>query len=76
MSNRKRRRIGREVACCCRDALLLKVAFKGWGPAEIAKQYGTSEPMARFQLNASGVLVQVGRSRAAKARRASRTPLR
>jgi hypothetical protein len=39
------------------------------GPVEIAEAYKTSEPMARFRLNASGVLVQVGRAKAAKARR-------
>jgi Zn-dependent peptidase ImmA (M78 family) len=50
--------------------LLLKAAFKGMGYAQIADTYKTSEPMARFRLNASGVLVQVGRARAAKARRA------
>ena len=37
----------------------------------IADTYKTSEPMARFRLNASGVLVQVGRTRAAKARKSS-----
>jgi len=50
-------------------ALLLKGAFAGLSPAQIAETYNTSEPMARFRLNASGVLVQVGRSKAAKARR-------
>lgn len=50
-------------------ALLLKAAFSGLGAPEIAEKYRTSEHMARFRLNASGVLVQVGRVRAAKARR-------
>jgi Zn-dependent peptidase ImmA (M78 family) len=47
-------------------ALLLKAAFAGLGSVEIAEKFGTSEPMARFRLNASGVLVQVGRARAKK----------
>lgn len=50
-------------------ALLLNAAFKGMNSAQIAETYETSEPMARFRLNASGVLVQVGRSRATQARR-------
>lgn len=50
--------------------LLVKAAYRGLGPAEIAETYKTSEPMARFRLNASGVLVQVGRAKAARARRA------
>jgi Zn-dependent peptidase ImmA (M78 family) len=49
--------------------LLLKAAFRGLGAEEIAQKYRTSEHMARFRLNASGVLVQVGRARAAKAKR-------
>lgn len=49
--------------------LLLKAAFKGMTPERIAETYKTSEPMARFRLNASGVLVQVGRAKAARARR-------
>lgn len=44
-------------------SLLYTAAKRGWGPAEIAAKYSTSEPMARFRLNASGVLVQLGRSR-------------
>lgn len=48
--------------------LLVRAAYKGMGPAEIADHYKTSEPMARFRLNASGVLVQIGRAKAAKAR--------
>ncbi len=52
--------------------LLIKAAFRELGAPEIAEKYGTSEHMARFRLNASGVLVQVGRARAAKARRATR----
>lgn len=47
--------------------LLLKAAFAGMGSVEIAEKFETSEPMARFRLNASGVLVQVGRARAKKA---------
>ncbi|HVA05208.1 MAG TPA: ImmA/IrrE family metallo-endopeptidase [Acidimicrobiales bacterium] len=52
--------------------LLLKSAVSGLTPAQIAEKYDTSEPMARFRLNASGVLVQVGRAKAAKARRGAR----
>jgi Zn-dependent peptidase ImmA (M78 family) len=47
-------------------SVLLQAAYKGKTPAQIAEEHGTSEAMARFRLNASGVLVQVGRSRAAK----------
>jgi Zn-dependent peptidase ImmA (M78 family) len=53
-------------------SLLLKAASRGMGAEKIAEKYETSEPMARFRLNTSGVLVQVGRARAAKARRANR----
>lgn len=48
--------------------VLLRAAFDGKTAAQIADEHGTSEPMARFRLNASGVLVQVGRARAAKGR--------
>jgi Zn-dependent peptidase ImmA (M78 family) len=48
--------------------LLLRAAYKGMGPGEIADTYKTSEPMARFRLNASGVLVQVGRAKAGRSR--------
>jgi len=47
--------------------LLLKAARKGMTAAEVAETYQTSEPMARFRLSASGVLVQIGRARAARA---------
>jgi Zn-dependent peptidase ImmA (M78 family) len=50
--------------------LLLKAATKGMNAEEVAARFRTSVPMARFRLNASGVLVQVGRARAARARRA------
>lgn len=53
--------------------LLWKAAHKGMTPGDIATQYQTSEDMARFRLNASGVLVQLGRARAAGALR-GRTP--
>jgi Zn-dependent peptidase ImmA (M78 family) len=49
--------------------LLVRAAYRGMRPAEIAETYKTSEPMARFRLNASGVLVQVGRAKAARVRR-------
>ena len=51
--------------------LLLQAAFQGKSGAQIAEEYETSEPMARFGLNASGVLVQVARARAARGRRRS-----
>lgn len=45
--------------------VLYSAAKRGWGPAQIATKYETSEVMARFRLNASGVLVQLARSRKA-----------
>jgi Zn-dependent peptidase ImmA (M78 family) len=51
-------------------ALLLNAAWKGMNAEQVAARFQTSVPMARFRLNASGVLVQVGRAKAAKARRA------
>ena len=51
--------------------VLLKAALAGDSPEEIGASYGMSKAMARFRLNASGVLVQVGRSKAAR-RRATR----
>lgn len=48
--------------------LLLRAAYDGKTAAQIAEEHSTSETMARFRLNASGVLVQVGRARAAKGR--------
>jgi Zn-dependent peptidase ImmA (M78 family) len=50
--------------------VLLKAAWTGMDPEQVAARFHTSVPMARFRLNASGVLVQVGRAKAAKARRA------
>lgn len=46
--------------------LLLRAAGQRMRPAEVAETYGTSEVMARFRLNASGVLVQIGRAQAAR----------
>ena len=37
---------------------------------KVAKEYATSEQMARFRLNASGVLVQVGKAKAARQKQA------
>lgn len=51
--------------------VLVKAARRGLNPAQIAEKYETSEPMARFRLNASGVLVQVGRAKAARQRKAA-----
>jgi Zn-dependent peptidase ImmA (M78 family) len=51
--------------------VLLRAAYDGKTAAQIAEEHGTSETMARFRLNASGVLVQVGRALAAKARNGS-----
>jgi hypothetical protein len=49
--------------------VLLNAAYAGKSPLQLAEEFGTSEQMARFRLNTSGVLVQVGRARAARARR-------
>lgn len=49
--------------------LLLKAAHSRLTPRDVAERYGVTETMARFRLNASGVLVQVGRERARRARR-------
>lgn len=46
--------------------VLYAAARRGMNAGEIAERYGTSEPMARFRLNASGVLVQIGRARASR----------
>jgi|SRR5579884_1899437 len=51
--------------------LLLKAARQGLTAPEIADRHDTSHHMARFRLNASGVLVQIGRARAAKNRAAT-----
>ncbi len=52
--------------------VLLAAAYQGKNAAQIADEHETSEQMARFRLNASGVLIQVGRTRAAKQRSAGR----
>ena len=49
-------------------SLLLRCARDGLSAEQIASDHSTSEQMARFRFNASGVLVQVGRERAAKHR--------
>ena len=49
--------------------LLLKCARDEWSAKKIARKHRTSEHMARFRLNASGVLVQIGRAKAAKNRK-------
>jgi hypothetical protein len=51
--------------------ILLQAAKRGKSPQQIAEEFQTSEPMARFRLNASGVLVQVGRAKAARNRQTS-----
>ncbi len=51
--------------------LLLKAAKEGLSSSEIAERVKVSEPMARFRLNASGVLVQVGRERALRRKNAA-----
>lgn len=50
-------------------SVLLNAARNGMSAQQLAQDYQTSEQMAHFRLNASGVLVQVGRERAAKKRR-------
>lgn len=54
-------------------SLLLKCARDEWSAKKIAREHGTSEQMARFRLNASGVLVQIGRAKAAKNRKSGPT---
>lgn len=51
--------------------LLLKAAKASLSPAEVAERFHVSEQMARFRLNASGVLVQVGREQALRRKRTS-----
>ena len=51
--------------------LLLKAAKENLSASEIAERFEVSEPMARFRLNASGVLVQVGRDRAMRRKNAA-----
>jgi Zn-dependent peptidase ImmA (M78 family) len=43
--------------------LLLAAARKGWSAQRISEEHDVSLPMARFRLNASGVLIQIGRER-------------
>ncbi|MBN1171293.1 MAG: ImmA/IrrE family metallo-endopeptidase [Micromonosporaceae bacterium] len=50
-------------------ALLLREAFAGSDPTIIAQRYDVSIPMARFRLNASGVLLQAKRARSSHTRR-------
>ncbi|GAA4469125.1 ImmA/IrrE family metallo-endopeptidase [Phytohabitans houttuyneae] len=50
-------------------ALLLREAFAGSDPAAIAQKHQVSIPMARFRLNASGVLLQAQRARSGRIRR-------
>jgi Zn-dependent peptidase ImmA (M78 family) len=49
-------------------ARLLREAFAGSNPATIAEKYHVSLPMARFQLNASGVLLQAQRAGSSRTR--------
>ena len=53
--------------------VLLQAAKQGKTAEGIAKEYETSEQMARFRHNASGVLVLVGRVKAARHRQARRS---
>lgn len=50
-------------------ALLLREAYASPDPEIIAKKHQVSVPMARFRLNASGVLLQVQRARAGRSGR-------
>jgi Zn-dependent peptidase ImmA (M78 family) len=43
--------------------MLLKAARQGWSPEQLAQHCTVSVPMARFRLNASGVLIQAGHER-------------
>jgi Zn-dependent peptidase ImmA (M78 family) len=49
-------------------ALLLREAFAGSDTATIAEKHQVSLPMARFRLNASGVLLQAQRGRSSRTR--------
>lgn len=49
--------------------LLLREAYAGSDPEVIAKNHDVSVPMARFRLNASGVLLQVQRARGGRSQR-------
>lgn len=44
-------------------SLVLRAAWKEWDPERIATEHQVSVAMARFRLNASGVLIQVARAR-------------
>ena len=44
-------------------ALLIREAHAGADPTAIAHKYNVSIPMARYRLNASGVLLQLKRAR-------------
>jgi Zn-dependent peptidase ImmA (M78 family) len=50
--------------------VLLQAVKQGKTAEKVAQEYETSEQMARFCLNASGVLVQVGRAKAARQKQA------
>jgi Zn-dependent peptidase ImmA (M78 family) len=50
--------------------VLLQAVKQGKTAEKVAQEYETSEQMARFRLNASGVLVQVGRAKAARQKQA------
>jgi Zn-dependent peptidase ImmA (M78 family) len=50
-------------------ALLLREAYAGSDPATIAHKHHVSIPMARFRLNASGVLLQAQRARSGRPQR-------
>jgi Zn-dependent peptidase ImmA (M78 family) len=49
--------------------LLVKEAFASASPESLAGKYDVSIPMARWRLNASGVLLQVQRARSTRAKR-------
>ncbi|MBX6750982.1 MAG: ImmA/IrrE family metallo-endopeptidase [Micromonosporaceae bacterium] len=49
--------------------LLLREAFNGADPVSLARKYTVSVQMARFRLNASGVLLQVKRARSNRGQR-------
>lgn len=50
-------------------ALLLREAYAGSDPATIARKHDVSLQMARFRLNASGVLLQVQRAKSIRTKR-------
>ena len=54
--------------------LLMREVRRGLSATDIARVHSTSEDMARFRLNASGVLIQLARSKMSGTKNAGRRP--